>query len=291
LGDFLGAFFGIGALLLGSGILLQRHQWEPGLYMASAGVALLLGAGVCHRLAGRDTTSAQAATSRAAGTPSTFATNVPRWQVLLVLVGLPALYMANSFTPWSAGLFYRHDHAYFLPFFASVVVLHWGSVALVLILLKRAGGWLEDIGLTLSPLRVVAMVGIPLVVGLALIVVRETSATNEGPPSEPSSHGPATLGERLFWVFMSFTAGFCEELVYRGFAIRVLQGRGMRTWLAVLLATLAFVFMHGIAAVFGFPFFFTGGLLLAALFLWRRNLVPGVCLHALLDVVVGMGYF
>jgi hypothetical protein len=28
---------------------------------------------------------------------------------------------------------------------------------------------------------------------------------------------PATLGERLFWIFMSFTAGFCEELFYRGF--------------------------------------------------------------------------
>jgi membrane protease YdiL (CAAX protease family) len=224
-------------------------------------------------------------------TALTFAARLPRWEVLLVLVGLPALYMANSFTPWSVGLFYRHNHAYFLPFFASVAVLHWGSVALVLSLLKRAGGSLEDIGLTLSPLRVVAMVGIPLVVGLALIVLRETSASNEGPPSEPSSHGPATLGERLFWLFISFTAGFCEELVYRGFAIRVLQGRGMRTWLAVLLATLSFVFVHGVAAVFRFPFYFTAGLLFAALFLWRRSLVPGVCLHALWDVVAGMGYF
>jgi membrane protease YdiL (CAAX protease family) len=221
-------------------------------------------------------------------TAPTFAARLPRWQVLLVLVGLPVLYIANSFSPWSAGLFYRHDHAYFLAFWSSVAVLHWGSVALVLILLKRAGGRLEDIGLTLSPLRVVALVGIPLVLGLALIVLRETSAASEGPPSGPSPHGPATLGERLFWVFMSFTAGFCEELVYRGFAIRVLQGRGMRIWLAVLLATLSFVFIHGVAAVFGFPFYFAAGLLFAALFLWRRSLVPGICLHASWDIVVGI---
>ncbi len=86
------------------------------------------------------------------------------------------------------------------------------------------------------------------------------------------------------WVFMSFTAGFCEELVYRGFAIRMLQRRGLRTWLAVLLATVAFVFVHGVAAVFLGHIYFVAGLLFAALFLWRRSLVPGMCLHALVDV-------
>jgi membrane protease YdiL (CAAX protease family) len=127
------------------------------------------------------------------------------------------------------------------------------------------------------------MIGIPLVVGLILTALHQTSSANHAPPSPVL---PGTTGERLFWIFISLTAGFCEELVYRGFSIRALQGRNMRTWLAVGLATLAFFFMHGVWAI-ALPSFLIisiGGLLFSALFLWRRSLVPGVCLHALIDV-------
>jgi membrane protease YdiL (CAAX protease family) len=190
--------------------------------------------------------------------------------------------------PWSIGLFQRHDHAFFLPFWASIAALHWGSTALVLILLKRAGRRLADVGLDLSPLRVAAMVGIPLFVGLTLTVLYEASdPTTTGPLSERSAVLPATMGERLFWIFISFTAGFCEELIYRGVSIRMLQRRNMRTLLAVSLATLAFFFMHGIwaMALSAFLTIYIAGLIFSALFLWRRSLVPGVCLHALIDVL------
>lgn len=208
-------------------------------------------------------------------------------QVMLVLAGLPALYIANSLLPWSIGLLSRHDHAFFLPFWTSIAILHWGGVALIVLLLKRSGRRLAEIGLDLSSLRAAAMVGIPVVVGVALIVLHEVSGITQGPGSEPSAVvSPATMGERVFWIFMSLTAGFCEELIYRGFGIRMLQGRNMRTWLAVGLATLAFVLMHGISVLRPSPFLtiYIAGLVFSSLFLWRGSLVPGVCLHALIDV-------
>ena len=42
---------------------------------------------------------------------------------------------------------------------------------------------------------------------------------------------------------MSVTAGFCEELIYRGFSIRMLQGRNMRT-LAVCRSCDADIFLY-----------------------------------------------
>jgi len=72
----------------------------------------------------------------------------------------------------------------------------------------------------------------------------------------------------------------------------VLQARMLRTWQAVGVATVAFFFMHGPAIVFGrltialtaFIMICGFGVLFSILFLWRRSLVPGMCLHALIDV-------
>jgi membrane protease YdiL (CAAX protease family) len=213
---------------------------------------------------------------------------LPLWQVVMVVVGLPVLYIVNSLLPWSVGLIQWREHAFFWQFWASIAVLHWSSFALVSILLMRAGRRLSDIGLQFSPFRVAVMVGIPAIVALVLMVLHKRAAP--GSPSDPAL--PATMAERLFWIFISFTAGFCEELIYRGFSIRVLQGRNMRTWLAVGVATLAFFFMHGPAVVIGnwtitltsFLIIYSMGLLFSVLFLWRRSLVPGVCLHTLIDL-------
>jgi membrane protease YdiL (CAAX protease family) len=215
---------------------------------------------------------------------------LPLWQVILVIVGLPALYIVNSLLPWSTGLFQEREHAFFWQFWSSIAVLHWSSFALVSILLKRAGRRLSDIGLQFSPFRVAVMVGIPAIVGLVLTVVHKGSGGTPGPLSNPQL--PVTMAERLFWIFSSVTAGFCEGVIYRGFGIRVLQGRNMGTWLAVGVATLAFFFMHGPALVIGnwritlmsFLIIYSGGLLFSVLFLWRRSLVPGICLHALIDI-------
>jgi membrane protease YdiL (CAAX protease family) len=218
---------------------------------------------------------------------STLGVTLPLWQVMLVLAGLPALYMAHSFLPWSIGLLNRHDHAFFFQFWGSIAALHWGSVALVVVLLKRVDRRLADVGMSFSPLRVALMVGIPVVLGLTLTMLHEVSGGSHGQAAEPSAVvSPATWGERVFWIFMSFTAGFCEELIYRGFSIRVLQGRNMRTWLAIGLATLAFVLMHGKNVMRLSPFLtiYTAGLLFSALFLWRRRLVPGIVLHTLIDL-------
>lgn len=208
------------------------------------------------------------------------------WQVMAVLLGLPALYVANSLSPWARGLFQHRDHAFFLPFWISIAVLHWSSTMMVLVLLKRSGRRFADIGLEMSPLRIAAMVGTPLAIGLGLTVLAETSATNQGLSVELSPVLPATRGERVFWIFISFTAGFCEELIYRGFGIRALRWRNVPAWLAVSIATLAFFLMHGVWAMTLSAFVTIGiaGLLFSALFLWRRSLVPGICLHALIDV-------
>lgn len=210
---------------------------------------------------------------------------LPVWSVLVVLVGLPAIYIANSLMPWSVELLRRHNHAFFFQFWCSIAFLHWCSVALIGMLLKRKGSVLKDIGLDLSPLRIALMIGVPVVIGGTLIMLRKMGIDHGS--KSPEVVSPFTNGERWFWIFMSFTAGFCEELVYRGFAIRALQGLNIRTWLAILAATLSFVLMHGVSVLTSVPFviIYVAGLLFSALFIWRRSLIPGIILHTLFDLM------
>jgi membrane protease YdiL (CAAX protease family) len=217
-------------------------------------------------------------------TPLAPRVTLPTWQVALVLVGWPAAYLINSFMPWSRELFGRLNPGWFYPFWASVTLLHWASVAFVAYSVRRGGRSLRDIGLVTSPRRMLAMLACLVALGAALVLLRANDARPPAPITVAAVMLPRTTGQRLFWIAMSLTAGICEELVYRGFAIRALRGRGMRAWLALMTAAVSFVFVHGLAGVFAFPIYFTFGLLFGALFLWRRTLAPGVCLHAAFDM-------
>ncbi|HEV7281816.1 MAG TPA: CPBP family intramembrane glutamic endopeptidase [Pirellulaceae bacterium] len=124
-----------------------------------------------------------------------------------------------------------------------------------------------------------------IAVGLALLALRQLWPAHEEPLEPWMAFYPATFAEKLAWIGVSITAGFCEELVYRGAAIRGLQGRGFRTWQAVAVASASFSLMHGPTGVILFPVFFAFALLFSGLFLRAKRLAPVVYLHALLDVM------
>ena len=209
---------------------------------------------------------------------------IPRWQGRLVLVGFPLAYMANSFTPWSYGLFGEDNRGWYMPFFYSIIFLHWLSVAVVVILLKRARVPLTEMGFRWKSRGVAAFILILAAAGASLIALRTSWGTSDPPTEQWMMLYPYTVAEKWLWILVSISAGFCEEFVYRGFGIRFLESGGWRVWQAVALTTLSFVFIHGIAAFFAFPFYALAGLAFAAIFLWRNSLAPVIYCHSLFDL-------
>jgi len=97
---------------------------------------------------------------------------------------------------------------------------------------------------------------------------------------------PETAAERFGFVLLSLTAGVCEETLYRGFLIRYLHesALAMPLLLALAAASLAFGLGHlyqGAPALLR-----TGlaGLAFGLLFLLSGSLIPGIVLHALIDL-------
>jgi hypothetical protein len=207
--------------------------------------------------------------------------------VALLLAGFPALYLLNSLSPWARRFSVDHDATGFFPFLASLLALHWLSAGVTVWVLRRSRLRVADVGLAISPRAGARLVGLLVAVGAAIVLLRGALG-----PVEPLWQGPAaglhltTTAQRGAWIVGSLSAGFCEELVYRGFGITLLRARGVRTWLAVVLPTLSWVLVHGVGGVLLFVPHFLVGLLFAGLFLWRRSLAPVMFVHALVDLTL-----
>lgn len=109
------------------------------------------------------------------------------------------------------------------------------------------------------------------------------------------SHGPAgplvlppegPLNIAL-WFAVSTTAGFAEEIIYRGYLQKQLQALTGSVAFAVILQAILFGFGHtyqGLKAVFVISIL---GLLYGLLAAWRKNLLPGMVSHAWSDMFAG----
>jgi membrane protease YdiL (CAAX protease family) len=97
---------------------------------------------------------------------------------------------------------------------------------------------------------------------------------------------PHTPKERAWFWSTSLTAGFCEELVYRGFLVWAL-----RPQLGLFGAAAASAICFGFAHAYQGPRLAIGtavtGALFGALAIATGSIVPGMFIHALVDVVNG----
>jgi membrane protease YdiL (CAAX protease family) len=96
---------------------------------------------------------------------------------------------------------------------------------------------------------------------------------------------PPEVEMRLFWVFMSFTAAFCEETLFRGVAITELKRLTGSTAIAMVVSSLCFVFFHGGfsqgAVIFAVRFALA--MLLAFIYVRANSLAPAMIVHFMMD--------
>jgi membrane protease YdiL (CAAX protease family) len=109
---------------------------------------------------------------------------------------------------------------------------------------------------------------------------------------------PREAGEGRRWVALSFTAGLCEEVVYRGFLIGYgcsLVGRDLApprpddaaAWAATAAAAAAFGGAHLYQGPRQAAKVAVAGLLFGALYVVSGSLWPGILLHVFVDVHEG----
>jgi membrane protease YdiL (CAAX protease family) len=94
--------------------------------------------------------------------------------------------------------------------------------------------------------------------------------------------------EGLLWGALSATAGFVEEVVYRGYLQRQFAAWTGRPRLALVLQAVVFGVTHGYQGVDACIRITVFGLLFGVVAAWRRSLRPGMMAHGLTDLVAGL---
>ena len=102
---------------------------------------------------------------------------------------------------------------------------------------------------------------------------------------------PHTWGALAIFVLLSCTAGFVEELVFRGYLQRQVGALAGNIYIGAVTSALVFGAGHGYEGVRRMVLIFFFGLMFSALVLWRRNLRSAMIGHALFDAAQGVLLF
>ena len=173
----------------------------------------------------------------------------------------------------------------------AILLNEAGIWLLALVILAIVRFWekqpLASIGLV-PPTRSAILFGAKVVLALvALAVIAGLAVQSTGLPMPEQ---PAELVISLpVWIqlLVALSAGFTEEILFRGYAIeRMTELTGSR-WIGALLPVFVFGAAH--ASFWGLAHAIVAGLTglwLSLLYLWRRNLWTNITAHALLDGLV-----
>jgi membrane protease YdiL (CAAX protease family) len=224
--------------------------------------------------------------STQAGTDSTHSAIAPAWHtviVLFVLLGFSFL-GARGLPGISA-----HGRA---PGYVLIMAMEWVVVVFIWYGVSRRGIRMTDLvgGNWARPVAVLRDLGIAigfLVVG-GLVLNGLGYLLKVAPSQALRNLIPQSHTEIILYLMLALTAGFCEEVIFRGYLQRQFAALTHGAAGGIVLQGIAFGAGHGyqgwrymlLIAVYGVMF----GLLVR----WRRSLRPGMIAHAVQDGAGGL---
>jgi uncharacterized protein len=146
---------------------------------------------------------------------------------------------------------------------------------------NSAGDVLRDIG--------VAFVFWIIIIG-PLVAVQHLLGANTQMAKAAQVMSPQSTQEMIAWVFLAVTAGFCEELVFRGYLQKQFHAISGSSALAIALQAVVFGVAHSYQGLNGAVTITVYGALFGILAEYRKSLRPGMIQHAMQDAFAGLAY-
>jgi uncharacterized protein len=181
-----------------------------------------------------------------------------------------------------------------LTLYASTIAFQWLAVAVVAWRAWAHGFTASQLGLTIhdrTRILVASIAGAATIAALQWLNLRRVgriSAEARGPIQAIAERIlPQSTVELLPYFALAITAGLCEEFLYRGFAMAVLEQVGLQTWAVVLLSSALFGLAHSYQGRGGIVMTMLIGIILGLGRITFDSLIPAIFWHSAVDVVAG----
>lgn len=208
---------------------------------------------------------------------------IPLSKTLLVLIGFPIISTLISLLLLNRSLITNLGLDFLNTFWTIIIGWYLIQVYLISKILTSSGWKWADIGFSFSKKKTIYFIGGYLLFAFSLLVFIEFALANSIVDTEKlnliSSLTPKTTISRVIFIIMGLAAGLAEEIVYRGFAINALVSNKVNKWVAVLAATIPFIFQHGLKSIDQFWWFLTWGVVFGILFLLLKKLTLNIIIH------------
>lgn len=100
---------------------------------------------------------------------------------------------------------------------------------------------------------------------------------------------PEDNSEFKHYLFLVIAAGFCEEILFRGFLVNYLysffEGGTYAIWLAIIIPAIFFSFGHIYQGAWAVAKISVGAVFLSGIYLWSGSLYIVILLHIFVDII------
>lgn len=242
-------------------------------------------------------TNAEPTNTGLEGAPATPAAGAPRvsyWHTAVLVVVLLVLSLGNS----KSGHGVHSGHAH-LRIYLVTIAYEWLLTGYVWWGVRRSGGTLrqlvggrwDDFGDFLLDVALAGGVWFTALMAIAMAAVAMGMGHGGSLDETRRQIGflaPDSALEIVVWIALSATAGFCEELIFRGYLQNQFTHLLRSRWFALPVVSILFGLGHGyegpprmvLIALLGFAF----GLMSIA----RKSLRPAMMAHTLQDTISGL---
>jgi len=211
----------------------------------------------------------------------------PAWHTILFITIFVGLSVIGGFFQHAVN---QHPQATVprdsaVPGYVSLLVFEWLLVLYVRMGVRKRGVRLRDLvgGRWATPKEVMKDIALGAGLWAVWIGLMNPHILGQG-TNAAQGLLPQGILESLAWIPLALSAGFCEELAFRGYLQQQFQAiTGSATW-AVLIQALVFGLGHLYEGVGPVARIMLYGILFGLLALWRKSLRPGMIAHAWSDI-------
>jgi membrane protease YdiL (CAAX protease family) len=213
----------------------------------------------------------------------------PVWHTVVLLAVFAALTILGWFAQRSAQVHAPSPAppSRLLPLQIQAIIFEWATVVWVWFGVRRKGVRVRELVAGQWPNARFVLVDILLGGGLWVLWVGISRIENSllGPNHALDAIPyPVGLLESILAVAVAISAGFCEEIVFRGYFQRQFRALSGSALIAVLLQAMVFGVSHIYQGVRLASMVVLYGMLFGVLAVWRRSLRPGIIAHVWSDI-------